>query len=597
MKKFVKTLVAALATGSMCISAFALTACDGKTVEVPGKSAYEIAVDNGFEGTEEEWLASLRVTTPGKSAYEIAVDNGFEGTEAEWLESLNVSVPTTVRNTETSYSVNADGKTVLTVKLTMSDGSVQTKEIVLPHSVVSASMYESVIMTREEAKSLSNLTGLVWSVTYDDGSSGEIPARASQIKNIEPYSNDGSQDTEWDGTFVDGRVYILEMLFAKHGRDTATVYVYICDDISTISEYADDNYYLRCPSEMQAGDAFDLKTVFLAKDYRLSEKLNETYGGQYIGDSSMTHNIPVTEEMLSAPVDMSTSGRKEVSVTYNGNNYNGSIDVYDIEESVVDSLYVQGDDLDMVTITAGGDLDEAFTRFIGADLYVRYYVYVNGNQSETVKITEEMLDLSGVNVNNAGSYNAKINYGGAFEEIPVLVLPDMTEATVEKSITGMGMTIFALMGGGVVSKVDLYDNGYCEVFVTGEGGEVSTVSEMGYLPYTLTGTTLEVKYNDEKVAIFTVDADNNTFAAYAFSPDSLTATYSGNMDGVAFTLKLYENGFGTLTADIDGTETTFVVGYAVDDTTITIAPSTGYMVITFTIVDDDTVTMHMQISY
>ena len=26
----------------------------------PGKSAYEIAVDNGFEGTEEAWLASLK---------------------------------------------------------------------------------------------------------------------------------------------------------------------------------------------------------------------------------------------------------------------------------------------------------------------------------------------------------------------------------------------------------------------------------------------------------------------------------------------------------------------------------------------------------
>lgn len=25
----------------------------------PGKSAYEVAVDNGFEGTEEEWLDSL----------------------------------------------------------------------------------------------------------------------------------------------------------------------------------------------------------------------------------------------------------------------------------------------------------------------------------------------------------------------------------------------------------------------------------------------------------------------------------------------------------------------------------------------------------
>lgn len=47
-------------------------------------SAYEIAVKNGFVGTESEWLESLK----GKSAYEIAVENGFVGTEKEWLESL-----------------------------------------------------------------------------------------------------------------------------------------------------------------------------------------------------------------------------------------------------------------------------------------------------------------------------------------------------------------------------------------------------------------------------------------------------------------------------------------------------------------------------
>lgn len=52
-----------------------------------GKSAYEIAKENGFEGTEEEWLESLKGLS-GKSAYEIAVDNGFEGTKEEWLESL-----------------------------------------------------------------------------------------------------------------------------------------------------------------------------------------------------------------------------------------------------------------------------------------------------------------------------------------------------------------------------------------------------------------------------------------------------------------------------------------------------------------------------
>ena len=55
-----------------------------------GKSAYEIAVENGFKGTEEEWLASLegKDGEDGKSAYELAVEKGFKGTEEEWLASL-----------------------------------------------------------------------------------------------------------------------------------------------------------------------------------------------------------------------------------------------------------------------------------------------------------------------------------------------------------------------------------------------------------------------------------------------------------------------------------------------------------------------------
>lgn len=70
-----------------------------------GLSAYEVAVENGFDGTEEEWLISLKGQdgkngidgkdgqngqdgTNGKTAYEIAVTNGFEGTEQEWLLSL-----------------------------------------------------------------------------------------------------------------------------------------------------------------------------------------------------------------------------------------------------------------------------------------------------------------------------------------------------------------------------------------------------------------------------------------------------------------------------------------------------------------------------
>lgn len=53
-------------------------------------SAYELAKQEGFEGTEVEWLASLK-GDDGKSAYDIARDLGFEGTEAEWVESLKGS--------------------------------------------------------------------------------------------------------------------------------------------------------------------------------------------------------------------------------------------------------------------------------------------------------------------------------------------------------------------------------------------------------------------------------------------------------------------------------------------------------------------------
>jgi hypothetical protein len=57
---------------------------------IDGLSAYQIAVNNGFSGTEAQWLASLQGANgaDGLSAYQIAVNNGFTGTETQWLASL-----------------------------------------------------------------------------------------------------------------------------------------------------------------------------------------------------------------------------------------------------------------------------------------------------------------------------------------------------------------------------------------------------------------------------------------------------------------------------------------------------------------------------
>jgi len=59
-----------------------------KVSGVDGKTAYDLAVENGYKGTLEEWLESLKGSN-GKSAYELAVENGYSGTIEEWLESLN----------------------------------------------------------------------------------------------------------------------------------------------------------------------------------------------------------------------------------------------------------------------------------------------------------------------------------------------------------------------------------------------------------------------------------------------------------------------------------------------------------------------------
>ena len=55
--------------------------------------AQGMAVEKGYRGTLDEWLASLNGSNgdDGKSAYELAVENGYQGTEEEWLASLKGS--------------------------------------------------------------------------------------------------------------------------------------------------------------------------------------------------------------------------------------------------------------------------------------------------------------------------------------------------------------------------------------------------------------------------------------------------------------------------------------------------------------------------
>ena len=75
---------------------------EAKAQATPGKSAYQLWLDEGNKGTEQDFLASLKgekgdagatgetgkTGQPGLSAYQLAVQSGFKGSEKEWLDFL-----------------------------------------------------------------------------------------------------------------------------------------------------------------------------------------------------------------------------------------------------------------------------------------------------------------------------------------------------------------------------------------------------------------------------------------------------------------------------------------------------------------------------
>lgn len=75
---------------------------EAKKQATPGKSAYQLWLDEGNKGTEKDFLTSLKgekgdtgetgetgkTGQPGLSAYQLAVNAGFKGSEAEWLDYL-----------------------------------------------------------------------------------------------------------------------------------------------------------------------------------------------------------------------------------------------------------------------------------------------------------------------------------------------------------------------------------------------------------------------------------------------------------------------------------------------------------------------------
>ena len=139
-----------------------------------GKSAYQIAVEQGYQGSESDWLSSLKGDkgekgntgakgnpgqdgADGKSAYAIAVEHGYEDSEEKWLLSLKGEKGDTGADGKDGFSpianVVKDGS-VITITITDKNGT--TTVTLTEGAAVDLAPYAKVTYVDEKVQELSD---------------------------------------------------------------------------------------------------------------------------------------------------------------------------------------------------------------------------------------------------------------------------------------------------------------------------------------------------------------------------------------------------------------------------------------------------------
>uniref|UniRef100_A0AB39CD32 N-acetylmuramoyl-L-alanine amidase n=1 Tax=Pseudomonas phage RVTF4 TaxID=3236931 RepID=A0AB39CD32_9VIRU len=188
-----------------------------------GKSAFDIAVENGFVGTEAEWLKTL----VGESAYQTAVRLGeFTGTESEWVQCL---ADLYARDPETAGKIlkaNAEGIALWTT-LTPADVGMDNldntadkeKPVSDPQKTEFARYVLRSRMTQEVMKVLLALPGVDYtedmSALMIDEGNGTTKGTILRIKR-------GTTAQAADHTGMEGSLYIDLDLKQLYGHDGTT---------------------------------------------------------------------------------------------------------------------------------------------------------------------------------------------------------------------------------------------------------------------------------------------------------------------------------------------------------------------------------------
>ena len=191
--------------------------------KVRGDSAYESAVKNGFNGTESEWVTSLK----GKSSYEYAKDGGYTGTEDEYKNDC--------KNILNENKVNEIVENKLeNIKLPEKEVfDMVNKHLEELDLIASSKILKSITATKVKTvyniDDEINIDDIVVTATYTDGTSDTVTNWYSNVDEID--------------TFAEG-LRKLEIYYSLTGI-TKTCIIYLTVKMNS----ADNIQYLYCTNK------------------------------------------------------------------------------------------------------------------------------------------------------------------------------------------------------------------------------------------------------------------------------------------------------------------------------------------------------------
>lgn len=390
MKKINFKKIVAMASLCVCASTpILLTGCDGQ-----GKTAYELAVENGFEGTEKEWLESLK---GAKSTISISEDGywvidgvksnvkatgekgskgdpGAAGVQGPKGDNGNdgTSAPTVV-NVECKYGYTG-GKAVVYITIYYSDGT--KKDVVMP------------IPPKAEQISVNNSSDTIYvakttgepvfedklSILFEDGTSEmDVPLTKDMIILDEGAQIDYSSVGE----------YQVKIAYNGH-LETKTLKVYDASSISETSLMLNTSCVIWTASTEEGSGEVNYTTNL--------EGLSATI--EY--SNGRTKVVPLSECTVESISNPQVSADNSVAISYGS--ATAYLSVYLMDETTLASS-LKSAETRAIFISSNKGLDRAVkvnSNVFDEDERLEFQIQVGGaGYYYTIKPTNEMLvDLS-----------------------------------------------------------------------------------------------------------------------------------------------------------------------------------------------------------